>query len=201
MRRLTITAQALGLAVSLAAPALAEDLCATLTIPAALGLVCTANPDGTTTVMPADGAFAALSRMTLRRLERSGGDEQAWSEPAAWLQGQVTVDTSGYVGAMAGIADDPDSPFAGEAARQALAHLKAVLGGLAKLPLNACEPPTESVPGRWQMPCRYMADGLGLLVDLRLVADGDQRFAIRLRAANEQRLRHFEAIANSFQPG
>lgn len=200
MRRLTVAIQALGLALSLTTPAWAEDLCAALSIPEPLGLVCAATPDGAVTVMPADGTFAALSRMTLRRLERSGGDELAWSEPAAWLQGQVTVDTSGYVGAMADLADDPDSPFAGEAARQALAHLKTVLGGLAKLPLNACEPPAENMPGRWEMPCRYMADGLGLLVDLRLVADGDQRFAVNLRAANEQRLRHFEAIANSFQP-
>ena len=41
---------------------------------------------------------------------------------------------------------------------------------------------------------------MGLLVDLRLVADDEERFALNLRAANEQRLRHFEAIANSFQP-
>ena len=50
------------------------------------------------------------------------------------------------------------------------------------------------------MRCSYAADGLGLLVVLRLVAAGDRRWAITMRAANEQRLRHFEAIANSFQP-
>ncbi len=50
------------------------------------------------------------------------------------------------------------------------------------------------------MRCNYAADGLGLQVVLRLVAAGDRRWAITMRAANEQRLRHFEAIANSFQP-
>ena len=111
------------------------------------------------------------------------------------------MDPSTLVDTMAGLADDPDSPFAGPSAREALARLKTALGGLAQLPLNACEQPTETKPDRWEMTCRFTADGLGLLVDLRLLGEGDRRWAMNLRAANEQRLRHFEAIANSFQPG
>jgi hypothetical protein len=200
MCRLTTAAAALLSGMGLTAPAIAQDLCAALTIPEPLGLVCTSMPDGSAAIMPADGAFAALSRLTVRPLARQGADDLAWTDPAAWLRGQVTVDTSTYVDAMAGLADDPDSPFAGAPARKALDHLRTVLNGLAKLPLSACEPPTEGKPGRWNMPCRYAADGLGFLLDLRLVADGERRWAITLRTANEQRQRHFEAIANSFQP-
>ena len=97
--------------------------------------------------MPAEGTFAALSRMTLRPLgarqrrraglERSGGVAAESGDRGP----------SGYVDTMAGLADDPDSPFAGEAARQALARLKTVLGGLAQLPLNACEQPAETDAG------------------------------------------------------
>ena len=100
-------------------------------------------------------------------------DGLAWSDPAAWLRSQVTVDRPAMSAPWPGSADDPDSPFAGEAARQALAHLKTALGGLAHLPLNACEQPAERAPGRWEMPCRYMRRRLGASVDLRLVADGD----------------------------
>ena len=34
----------------------------------------------------------------------------------------------------------------------------------------------------------------------RLVEAGEQRFAVSYWAADEQRLRHLEAIANSFNP-
>jgi hypothetical protein len=50
------------------------------------------------------------------------------------------------------------------------------------------------------MDCSFTGGGIGLLVQHRLVAAGDRRYAIGMRAANEQRLRHFEAIANSFAP-
>ena len=71
---------------------------------------------------------------------------------------------------------------------------------MSALALSACDEPAPDGRERWQMRCSYAADGLGLTVILRLVAAGDRRWAITKRAANEQRLRHFEAIANSFQP-
>ena len=50
------------------------------------------------------------------------------------------------------------------------------------------------------MDCSFTAGGIGLFVQHRLIAAGDQRWGLTMRAANEQRLRHFEAIANSFTP-
>ena len=42
---------------------------------------------------------------------------------------------------------------------------------------------------------------LGVEVRLRLVEAGDERYAIGYWAVDERRLRHLEAIANSFRPG
>jgi hypothetical protein len=178
-------------------------LCGGLTIPAALGLACTTAPDvapDAVAVAPVGGAFAALSRMTLRPLERSGEDGLAWTDPAAWLKRQMTLDTSRYADLLGGIARDPDSPFAGPEAGTALEGLKGALSGLGRLPLEACAEPAAGTGGRWDMRCSFAPAGLGILMHLRLVAQGERRWAITMRAANEQRLRHFEAIANGFAP-
>lgn len=185
-----------------AAPSFAADLCASFTIPATVGLACVAAPDTApeaVAVEPVGGAFAALSRMTVRPLDRSQ-DPLAWSDPATWLKQQMTLDTSRYADLLGGLAKDPDSPFAGPAAEQALAGLKSALAGLGRLALGACDEPGETVPGRFDMRCGFTPAGLGILVHLRLVGEGDRRWAMTMRAANEQRLRHFEAIANTFAP-
>lgn len=186
-----------------AAPALAADLCERLTIPPALNLACAEAPNvaqGAVVVEPVGGAFAALSRLTVRPLERSGEDALAWEDPAAWLKRQMTLDTSRYADVLGGVARDPDSPFAGPEASQALEGLKGALSSLGRLALGACDEPGETASGRWAMRCSFTPAGLGVLVHLRLVAEGERRWAITMRAANEQRLRHFEAIANSFAP-
>lgn len=180
-----------------------QDLCPTLTIPASLGLACAPTEDlapGAVTVAPTEGSFAALSRLSLRPLERTGEDALAWSNPTAWLQRQITLDTSGASTRLECLGQDPDSPFAGPEAEGALRSLENMLSGMARLPLNACNEPAETSPNRWTMDCRFTAGGIGLLLQHRLVAQGDRRWAITSRAANEQRLRHFEAIANSFSP-
>lgn len=202
MRRALALLLAAGAAGAPAAAAAAQDLCGALTVPPALGLACApaaeAGP-GAVAVAPSEGSFAALSRLSLRPLDRAR-DPLAWSDPAGWLQRQMTVDTSSYAGLLGGAAQDPDSPFAGPEAKRALDSFASVLAGLGRLPLNACDTPLETEAGRYGMSCRFTAGGLGMLLDLRLVADGERRWAMTARAANEQRLRHFEAIANSFRP-
>ncbi len=183
----------------------AQDLCAALTIPPSLGLACAPAPEaapGAVSVAPAEGGlFAALSRFSLRPLERAGEDALAWTDPVAWLQRRVTLEASGSGDRrLEGLAQDPDSPFAGPSAEGALRNLENLLAGVARLPLNACNAPAETAPGRWTMDCSFTAGGIGLFAQHRLVAVGDRRWALTMRAANEQRLRHFEAIANSFAP-
>jgi hypothetical protein len=194
-----LTAAALLLVSSGAA---AEDLCGRITIPDQLGLACArvAEP-GAVEVAPTGGAFALLSRMTVRQLDLAGADGLAWSDPQEWLRAQMTPDTSRLAEALGGLAEDPDSPFTGEQSAAAVESLKRALAGVSALALSACADPAPDVPDHWQMRCSYATDGLGLHLVLRLVAAGDRRWALTMRAANEQRLRHFEAIANSFQPG
>jgi hypothetical protein len=178
----------------------AQDLCGMVAIPAEIGLACAAAAEGSASIAPQGGSFAALSQMTIRSLARAGGDAEVWSDPPSWLRAQMTPDLAAWSNLLAPLAQDPDSPFAGGQATSALDTLSRALGGLSSLPLSACGEPTPTGADEWRMRCDYTADGLGLFIALRLVAQGERRWAIIMRAANEQRMRHFEAIANSFHP-
>jgi hypothetical protein len=177
-------------------------LCGALSIPAELGLLCEPLPGGTgVAVRPAEGGFAALSRLTLRRLDRqAAADALAWSDPAAWLERQMTLDTAGFAAALRRLADDPDSPLAGEGLRAAVETLTGVVDRLGKLALAACESPQLRREGRHVMSCRFTAGGFGLLLELQLLRSGEERWALALRTMNEQRLRHFQALASAFRP-
>lgn len=194
-------AAGIGSVLASAGPAFAQDLCAGLAIPAQLGLACA--PTGTAgevAISPVAGTFALLSRMVVRPLDRDATDAQAWTDPAGWLRAQVTPDTEALTQALDGAVDDPDSPFTGAQGSAALDTVRRALAGVSALALSACEEPAVTAPDAWQMRCSYATEGLGVHVVLRLVAAGERRWEITMRAANEQRLRHFEAIANSFQP-
>lgn len=190
----------------LATPATAAELivCMALTVPDQLGLGCRPAPElapGAAVVAPVEGSFSALSRMVVRPLDRAGEDALAWSDPEAWLRKQMTIDTSSYADLLSGLAASPDSPFAGPGAQAALETFKTALSSVGRLALTACDDPAATAPGRWGMRCTFTAGGIGMFMHLRLVAAGEERWAVTMRAANEQRLRHFEAIANSFEPG
>lgn len=177
--------------------------CEALDVPSQLGLGCAPAPEvaaGAITVAPAEGSFSALSRMTVRPLDRNGEDALAWSDPAAWLRQQMTIDTGSFADLLSGLADSPDSPFAGPDAQTALEGFKSALSSVGRLALHACDDPGLTKPGQWDMGCRFTAAGVGMFMHLRLVAAGEARYALAMRAANEQRLRHFEAVANSFRP-
>ncbi len=181
--------------------ATAASLCARLTVPAELGLACrdqtTAPPRAV--VAPTGGAFAALSQLSLRQLDRAR-EPSAWDDPDAWLRGQLELDTSGLADAFGSLADDPDSPWGGPTAALLAERVREALAGVGKAALASCDPPRDASNGR-AMSCRFGAEGVGLLLDLRLVRDGEKRWAIQYRSMNAQRQRHFEAIANSFRAG
>ena len=181
------------------AAARAEASCADVAIPAELALGCAATPEGIA-IAPQGGTFAALSRMTIRPLAKDGSDAGAWSDPPAWLRSQITPNLAGLADIVSPLADDPDSPFADGQAKQAVAAFRRALEGLATLPLAACDEPAPTGADEWGMRCDFASDGIGLHMALRLVAQDDRRWAITMRSASEQRLRHFEAIAHSFQP-
>jgi hypothetical protein len=175
-----------------AAPA--DTLCDRLVVPEQLELGCSvATDDGVRAVIQArEGTFRALSRLSLRPLDRAT-DELAWTDPAAWLERQMIVDLDSVAATVRDLGEDPDSPFASEMFRSAIETLVAGLEGLSRLPLAACgDGPSES-----ELTCRFGVEPVGLIVKVMLLADDEARHAANIRTFNEQRLRHFTAIANS----
>lgn len=181
-----------------AGPARATGLCDNITVPELLDLRCTPSFDAAAQeraiVEPEEGMFRLLSRLSLRQLDPVA-DRQAWNEPAAWLEQQMILDLDGVASTLRELADDPDSPFGGEILRSAIDFFAGGLEDLSRLPLAACDRETRR---ETELTCRFGVEPLGLLMKIMLVADGDDRYAFNIRSFNEQRLRHFTAIANSF---
>ncbi|HMR31554.1 MAG TPA: hypothetical protein PKA09_11400 [Geminicoccus sp.] len=183
--------------MAVAAPATAADLCPRLTIPAELGLACApiaGDPLGVA-VEPAAGGFAALSRMTVRQLEQKD-DPLAWADPDEWLRQQVVIDTGGLADSIERFADDPDAPWGGATAMLLAESVRQALESVGRAALQVCTAPAATATAR-SMGCRFGVGSLGLLLDLKLVSIGNERWAVSARSMNERRQRHFEAIANS----
>lgn len=194
-RRLScIAVLAGGLLTPIAVPA--DTLCDRLTVPEQLELGCSVATDdgGRAIVQAREGTFRALSRLSVRELDRET-DELAWTDPEAWLERQMIVDLDRVAATVRDLGEDPDSPFASEMFRSAIEVLVAGLEGLSRLPLAACgDGPSDS-----ELTCRFGVEPVGLIVKVMLLADDDSRHAANIRTFNEQRLRHFTAIANSFE--
>ncbi|GBD44391.1 hypothetical protein HRbin40_01879 [bacterium HR40] len=181
-----------------------SDPCAGMLVPAESGLRCEvatgdAAPGTIARIVPQAGQFADLSRMTVRELDRRR-DELAWTRPGRWLESRMEVDLGAYVEALSRFARDPDSPLASDGVRRAIQALALGLGRLGRLALAACDRPTRNHAGHHLLRCRYGGEGFALHMQVRLVAAGDRRYAINIRTLSDRRLRHFEAIANSFRP-
>jgi hypothetical protein len=190
----------IGLACS-GAPASAqstEDLCARLFVPdgVALGCALRSAPAGlgsAAVVQPTDSDFAPLSELTLRHIE------QPIDDPAAWLRDQLTLDLSPVDSALEELIQGPDSPITGTPLAEQLQSWRGLLGSAATLPLAGCADPAR-LAGRetWEMACEWEVGPLRQYMRFRLVERAGERYAIRIRTMNEQRLRHLVAIANSF---
>ncbi len=200
-RRLTGLLTALGLTLWVTGPGAARadtDGCAPLTVPDELGLVCRTDPTGTGEVLvvePEGGTFQALSRLTLRELDPAA-DRLAWSEPEVWLERQMVVDVGALSAALDEVGGDPDSPFGSEMVKNGIAMLVDGLEELSRLPLSAC----GGAATEEEIDCRFGIEPFLLFMRVALVARDEARFAFNIRTFNEQRLRHFTAIANSFDP-
>lgn len=176
----------------------AGDLCAELFVPEGSELGCTleSDPGGeglAAAVRPTDSAFGPLSELTLRRVEEPVED------PAAWLREQLKLDLSPVDAALQELARDPDSPITGTPLAERLQDWRALLDSAAALPLAGCDEPTHRAgTDAWEMACDWELGPLRQYMRFRLIERGDERYAIRIRTMNEQRLRHLVAIANSF---
>jgi hypothetical protein len=134
-----------------------------------------------------------LSELTLRRVEEPVED------PAAWLREQLTLDLSPVDAALRELARDADSPITGTPLAEQLQDWRELLDSAAALPLAGCDEPAHLPgPDAWEMACDWELGPLRQYMRFRLVERAGERYAIRIRTMNEQRLRHLVAIANSF---
>ncbi len=204
-RRLIVAAAILGgLALWSQGPpriALAADgaaSCAPFVVPPGLGLRCRVAHEANGEVLviePEGGTFQALSRLTFRELDPNA-DRLAWTEPETWLERQMMLDVDSLSAALDEVGSDPDSPFGSDMIKSGIRMLVDGLNELSRLPLSACGEPAS----RSEIDCRFGVEPFLLHMRVMLIARGERRFAINIRTFNDQRLRHFAAIANSFEP-
>jgi hypothetical protein len=176
----------------------AGDLCARLFVPEGYDLGCAleSDPGGggmAAVVQPTDSTFGPLSELTLRRVEEPVED------PATWLREQLTLDLSPVDAALGELTRDADSPITDTPLAEQLRDWRALLDSAASLPLAGCsEPAPRAGSDVWEMACDWELGPLRQYMRFRLVERAGERYAIRIRTMNEQRLRHLVAIANSF---
>lgn len=186
------------------------SLCEGLFVPEGYALTCETTIEGgarteQATVRPSGGVSAAsLAQLTLSPLDRAAAP-LAWSDPDRWLDDQVAFDVEGIVAAVRGLGlptgGGQDSAAGQHPAAQAVIDgLAATLAGWARLPLQSCTRAEPGTPARRELSCRFGVAPLALSLNKRLVEAGERRFDLSYWAADEQRMRHLEAIANSFAP-
>ena len=142
---------------------------------------------------PTDSEFGPLSELQLRRVE------EAIDDPAAWLREQLTLDLTPLDAAIDELIHGPDSPITGTPLAQQLQSWRGLLGSAATLPLTGCRDPVRLARDEtWEMVCEWEVGSLRQFMRFRLIERDGERYAIRIRTMNEQRLRHLVAIANSF---
>jgi hypothetical protein len=173
-------------------------LCARLTVPDGLELDCIVQSDAAgdgvaAVVRPTASEFGPLSELQLRRVE------EAIDDPTAWLREQLTLDLTPLDAAIDELIHGPDSPITGTPLAQQLQSWRGLLGSAATLPLAGCRDPARLARDEtWEMVCEWEVGSLRQFMRFRLIERDGERYAIRIRTMNEQRLRHLVAIANSF---
>ena len=178
--------------------AAAADLCDALFVPEPYDLVCTPAP-GTpgeperVIVRSTTSRYGPLNELALREVAETVDD------PGEWLRRQLILDLSDAETALRDHVDDPDSPFADTGLDDFIESILATARQVAQLPLEGCDEPAEIRDGVWEMRCLWDAGLFRQHLAMRLVDRRGEKYAITMRSVNERRLRHFLAIANSFE--
>lgn len=194
MKRLFILAFCVFFTTS--AKAADEMNCAQVSIPAQLELVCSieSDDDGSFLVITtADPTYSALNRISIRAL-----DEEP-EEPWLFLRERMTVDTSPLVNLLKGFLENENSPFFGSQMPEMLQGLSEYVQGMGQVPLSACEEGEAGTSKLARLTCRYGVGEVGQYVDSWVLEKDGLSYIVDLRAANDKRRRHLEAVANSFQ--
>jgi len=180
------------------APASESALCERLFVPEGYALDCSIQggpeQDGwVLTVHPVEGAFAPLSELTIRPVKEPVAD------PPAWLREQLTLDMSSFDATLEDLLHGADSPLADTPLVGQLESWRGLLRQAAGWPLAGCDEPESLADGAsWRMACQWEVGPLRQFMALRLIEADGERYAVRIRAMNEHRMRHLVAIANSF---
>lgn len=185
--------------LALEAPAAAapEGLCDRLFVPDGYALTCSVEgspaDDWNLLVHPTGGAFAPLSELSIRPVA------EPIEDPAAWLKEQLTMDMSQFDAALDELLHGPDSPVTNTPIVGQLESWRGVLRAAAGWPLAGCAEPERLAGGEtWRVSCDWEVGPLRQDMELRLVERDGERYAVKIRAMNEHRMRHLVAIANSF---
>lgn len=183
------------------------DPCQRLFVPEGYQLTCTveggSKGDWVARVAPSeDEGFGGLTELTIEPVEGPVDDE-----PELWLREQMTLDVSGFEGTIRDLLDDPDSPLADVPLEDQARELIQMMHALGQLPLRACEEPVmlsggsgdDDAEGRtYEIACSLEVGPFTQYMNVRLLERDGQSYVVRMRAANERRLRHLRAIASSF---
>jgi hypothetical protein len=174
------------------------DPCALLFVPDGYQLRCSvqrrAADDWRLVVQPQNSLFAPLSELSIEPVE------EPIENPEEWLRGQLRIDLSGLEQVVRELAESDDSPFAGEEIGASLETWLDMMGVLTEWPLESCEEPSTeggAAGETSELACEWQFGPFRQHLVLRLVERGGERYAVRVRAMNERRLRHLVAIANS----
>jgi hypothetical protein len=176
------------------------NLCDSLFVPEGYALTCETRIEAgereeRVVVRPSDSRFS-VAELSIRPL-KPGEAPLAWSKPEEWLADQIAVDVSAVSGTLRDLS--VGGPLAHPVAKASVEGLITMLAGWSRLPLEACSP-AENNARPHELKCTFGIEPVALDLNLRLVEAGDHRYAINYWAADEQRLAHLEAIANSFKP-
>jgi hypothetical protein len=175
------------------------NLCDSLFVPEGYAVTCETRIEAgereERVVVRPSGSRFGLAELSIRPLQ-PGEAPLAWSKPEEWLADQLAVDVDGLSTTLRDLS--LGGPLAHPVAKASVEGLITMLAGWSRLPLEACAPDEDAV--RHELKCSFGIEPVALDLNLRLVEAGDRRYAINYWAADQQRLNHLEAIANSFTP-
>ena len=180
------------------ASATEDALCERLFVPEGYSLDCSVRSgpgqeDWVLSVHPDEGTFAPLSELTIRPVTEPVPD------PKAWLREQLTLDVTSFDATLEELLHGADSPLADTPLVGQLESWRGFLRQAAGWPLAGCDEPESLADGAsWRMECEWEVGPLRQFMAVRLIEADGERYAVRIRAMNEQRMRHLVAIANSF---
>lgn len=175
------------------------DPCETLFVPKDYGLRCSVQEDADAApwqlvVEPTEGPFRRFSRLTIAPVEEDV------AHPPHWLRERVKLDLSDVDDQLRDMFRSPDNPFADGLVSNYLETMLDLVEAVASAPLVGCEEahPLPHEEG-WEVECEWGMGGIEKYQTMRLVSRGEGLYLVTMESMNPRRMRHLDAVANSFE--